>query len=74
MPGIGHAPRNAARAVTMEWPVKAMYAARKVAFNFPDFIEIVLNAGDSRSALGAVMGQSLPNWGKVAQENRRPIH
>lgn len=47
------------------------YTARKVAFNFPDFIEIVLNAGDSRSGLGAIMGQSLPNWGKVAQENRR---
>jgi hypothetical protein len=48
------------------WP----YSARKVAFHLPDFIDIILNAGDSRDALGATIGQSLPNWGKVANESR----
>ncbi|MFA5141026.1 MAG: hypothetical protein WC728_17500 [Elusimicrobiota bacterium] len=47
------------------------YTARQVAFGIPDFIEIVLNNGDSRMSRGAVAGQSLPNWGKVAQEGRR---
>ncbi|MBN2361980.1 MAG: hypothetical protein JXR83_21190, partial [Deltaproteobacteria bacterium] len=43
------------------------YAARKVSFNLPDFIDIVLNAGDARNAFGATIGQSLPNWGPVAE-------
>ncbi|MDP3542716.1 MAG: hypothetical protein Q8T11_09660 [Elusimicrobiota bacterium] len=47
------------------------YEARSVAFALPDFIEIVLNSGDSKPPLGATVGQSLPNWGKVAEENRR---
>lgn len=47
------------------------YAARPVAFALPDFIEILLNSGDSKHPLGATVGQSLPNWGKVAEENRR---
>jgi len=47
------------------------YKARTVAFALPDFIQIVLNSGDSRPPLGATIGQSLPNWGKVAEENRR---
>ena len=46
------------------------YKARQVAFHMPDFIEIVFNAGDSKSPLGATIGQSLPNWGKVAEEGR----
>lgn len=46
------------------------YVARKVAFHLPDFIEILLNAGDSRSGLGATVGQSLPNYGAVASEGR----
>ncbi len=46
------------------------YRARDVAFSLPDFIDVVLNAGDSRSAVGATTGQSLPNWGKVADEGR----
>ena len=46
------------------------YAARTVSFHLPDFIDIVLNAGDSRSAFGATIGQSLPNWGPVANEGR----
>ncbi len=48
----------------------APYKARKVAFHLPDFIEVVLNAGDSRSPFGATIGQSLPNWGPVASEGR----
>lgn len=46
------------------------YVARDVAFHMPDFIDIILNAGDSRSAHGATIGQSLPNWGPVANEGR----
>ena len=46
------------------------YLAREVSFHLPDFIEIVLNAGEARSALGAIVGQSLPNWGPVANEGR----
>ncbi|MFA6030113.1 MAG: hypothetical protein WC969_09685 [Elusimicrobiota bacterium] len=47
------------------------YKARKAGFALPEFIEVVLNAGDSRTALGAILGQSLPNWGTVASEGRR---
>lgn len=46
------------------------YAAREVAFHLPEFIAIILNAGDSRSAHGATIGQSLPNFGPVAAESR----
>ncbi|MBA3458407.1 MAG: hypothetical protein H0T46_00480 [Deltaproteobacteria bacterium] len=46
------------------------YAARKVTFHLPDFIDIVINAGDDRGPLGATIGQSLPNWGPVANEGR----
>ena len=46
------------------------YKARSVTFHLPDFIDIVWNAGDDRTALGATIGQSLPNWGKVANEGR----
>ncbi|MBN2497522.1 MAG: hypothetical protein JXR96_23215 [Deltaproteobacteria bacterium] len=49
---------------------KEIYAAREVSVHMPDFIEIVLNAGDARSPMGATIGQSLPNWGKVAEEGR----
>jgi hypothetical protein len=48
----------------------APYKARTVTFHLPDFIDIVANAGDSREALGATIGQSLPNWGPVAMEGR----
>jgi hypothetical protein len=48
----------------------APYAARKVTFHLPDFIDIVVNAGDDRTPLGATIGQSLPNWGPVANEGR----
>lgn len=46
------------------------YVARKVTFHLPDFIDIVINAGDSRDPHGATIGQSLPNWGPVANEGR----
>ncbi len=46
------------------------YKARKVNVHMPDFIEILINAGDSRHASGATVGQSLPNWGPVAKEGR----
>jgi hypothetical protein len=46
------------------------YKARKVSFHLPDFIDIIVNAGDSRPASGATIGQSLPNWGPVANEGR----
>ena len=46
------------------------YKARQVQFQMPDFIEILINAGNSRSPMGATIGQSLPNWGAVAEEGR----
>jgi hypothetical protein len=49
------------------------YQARKIGFALPDFIDIVLNAGDSRPALGATVGQSLPNWGPVAESGGRTV-
>jgi len=50
--------------------IGAPYQAREVAFQLPDFIDIVANGGDDRSPLGATIGQSLPNWGPVANEGR----
>lgn len=46
------------------------YEPRDVSFHLPDFIDIVLNAGDDRDPFGATIGQSLPNWGPVAEEGR----
>lgn len=46
------------------------YVAREVAFQLPDFIQVVINAGNDRDPLGATIGQSLPNWGPVANEGR----
>ncbi|MCK5799331.1 MAG: hypothetical protein KAI47_19205, partial [Deltaproteobacteria bacterium] len=51
--------------------IGAPYKARTIHIDMPDFIHVVLNAGDSRSPLGATIGQSLPNWGKVAREGHR---
>jgi len=50
--------------------VGAPYTSRKVTFHLPDFIDIVLNAGDDRDGLGGTIGQSLPNWGPVANQGR----
>ena len=49
------------------------YEPREVGFTLPDFIDIVLNAGDSRAPLGATIGQSLPNWGPVAESGGRTV-
>lgn len=49
------------------------YKARDVKFKLPDFIDIVLNAGDARNPHGATIGQSLPNWGKVAEKGGRTV-
>ncbi|MDF2697224.1 MAG: Nudix hydrolase 3 [Labilithrix sp.] len=46
------------------------YTARAVSFKLPDFVDIALNAGDSRKAFGATIGQSLPNFGPVANGGR----
>ena len=51
----------------------APYVARQVAFRLPDFIDVVLNAGDQRNAHGATIGQSLPNWGPVADKGGRTV-
>jgi len=51
----------------------APYKAREVNFQLPDFIDIVVNAGDSRSAHGATIGQSLPNWGATAEQGGRTV-
>jgi hypothetical protein len=49
------------------------YAARDVKFTLPDFIDIIINAGDARAPSGATIGQSLPNWGKVAEAGGRTV-
>ena len=53
--------------------IGAPYKARKVDFHLPDFIDIVINAGDDRDAFGATIGQSLPNWGPVAEGRGRTV-
>ena len=61
----------------MERAIAAMagapYQARNVQFKVPDFIDVVLNAGDQRPAHGATIGQSLPNWGPVAEAGGRTV-
>lgn len=49
------------------------YRARDVKFKLPDFIDVVLNAGDQRAPHGATIGQSLPNWGRVAERGGRTV-
>ncbi len=48
----------------------APYKARQVKFHLPDFIDIVVNAGDDRGALSGTIGESLPNFGPVATQSR----
>jgi hypothetical protein len=50
--------------------IGAPYAARKVSFHLPDFIDIVVNAGDDRNPFGATLGESLPNWGPLSASGR----
>ncbi|MFL5320345.1 MAG: hypothetical protein ACJ790_11865 [Myxococcaceae bacterium] len=49
------------------------YKSRNVAFKLPDFIDVVLNAGDQRAPHGATVGQSLPNWGPVSEKGGRTV-
>lgn len=49
------------------------YKARDVKFKLPDFIDVALNAGDSRPPFGATIGQSLPNFGPVAKKGGRTV-
>ncbi len=52
----------------------APYVARDVSKNkLPDFIDVVLNAADQRNPHGATIGQSLPNWGPVAEKGGRTV-
>lgn len=46
------------------------YKARNVSFKLPDFVDIAINAGDSRAPSGVTIGQSLPNFGPVANQGR----
>ena len=46
------------------------YKSRKVSFHLPDFVDVIVNAGNDREALGGATGQSLPNWGPVAASGR----
>lgn len=46
------------------------YRARKVSFHLPDFFDVAINAGDARAPTGATIGESLPNFGPVANEGR----
>jgi hypothetical protein len=50
--------------------IGGVYKARKVAFHLPDFIDIVINAGNDREPLGGTIGESLPNWGPIAAAGR----
>lgn len=49
------------------------YKARDVKFKLPDFIDVTLNAADQRNPHGATIGQSLPNWGRVAEQGGRTV-
>ncbi len=51
----------------------APYKARDVQFKLPDFIDVTINAADQRNPHGATVGQSLPNWGKVAEKGGRTV-
>jgi len=46
------------------------YRARTVSFHLPDFFDVAINAGDARAPTGATIGESLPNFGPVANEGR----
>jgi hypothetical protein len=63
-------PRKAEMEKLLAGLAGAPYKARQVTFHLPDFIDIVLNAGDARNALGATVGESLPNFGPVAEQGR----
>ena len=43
------------------------YKARDVDFSVPDFVTVLLNAGDSRRPIGAYIGQSVPLRGPLVE-------
>ena len=49
------------------------YQARNVAFKLPDFVDMTINAGNARTATGATIGESLPNWGPTAEKGGRTV-
>jgi hypothetical protein len=49
------------------------YQPHGVKFKLPDFINVVLNAGDQRNSEGGTIGQSLPNWGRTAETGGRTV-
>ena len=46
------------------------YVTHPVTVHLPDFIDLVTNSGFDRMAFRAVLGESLPNFGPVANEGR----
>ena len=66
-------PVKAEMETTLAGLAGAPYKARDVKFKLPDFIDVTLNAGDQRNPHGATVGQSLPNWGKVAEKGGRTV-
>lgn len=66
-------PVKAEMETTLAGLAGAPYKAREVKFKLPDFIDVTLNAGDQRNPHGATIGQSLPNWGKVAEKGGRTV-
>ncbi len=46
------------------------YAARPVELSLPDFVRVILNAGDSRRPRGAYIGNNLPTAGPLAKAGR----
>lgn len=50
------------------------YKARDVQkFKLPDFIDVIVNSGDSRHPTGGTLGQSLPNVGPTAKKGGRTV-
>ncbi len=66
-------PVKAEMETTLAGLAGAPYKARDVKFKLPDFIDVTINAGDQRNPHGATIGQSLPNWGKVAEKGGRTV-
>lgn len=47
------------------------YRARSVNLKVPEFVNVILNAGDARRPQGAYIGQSLPNAGPLAEAGQQ---
>jgi hypothetical protein len=46
------------------------YRERTIKIRIPEFIEIMINAGDSRKNLSGWSGKMLPNWGRLVDEGK----